>query len=753
VSPGARWAAAAGLYAALTAAYAWPLLPVIGSALPNDIGDPGLNTWILWWNAQAAPLTSRWWNAPIFHPAPGALALSETFLNLWPIATPLQWAGASAVVTYNLMYLLSFPAAALAAHALARRLTGRHDLALVAGLAFGFAPYRAAHIPQLQVLWSCWMPLGLLALHRFLEGRQRRDLVFFAVCWVMNGLATGYYLFFFSVLVGVWLVWFARTLRDWVAIGAAATIGTLALAPLLIGYHQYQSPFGLARTAEEIEHYSADLSAVWATSAYLLPSAWTFEPAPEGELYPGATIAAIVALALLVGARRTGSRRRAIVQACLLGLGAASLAVAVHAWWIGGWAFQVAGLRVSLTHVERPLVLAACLLIVGLCWNLRPVQLWRQRSPFLFYSAAAALMLLFALGPRARLFGTTFLEPAPYALLMELPGGDAFRVPARFGMLFALCLAVAAALALKRLAPRRIQPVALAAICGAVAAEGFIVDMHVERVPGPLGAGGVERGAVVLELPMTNEVFSDLSDTAGMLRATYTDYQLVNGFSGYTPPHYPILKAGLARLDESVLRALQRFGSFLVFVHDDPDLGERYETLLTELPDAQRVVSGPSGTLFRLPGRNPEPLAEARLLPIGFVRASAGEGGVPNLTDGDITTRWHTPAGQVAGETITIDLEAAATITRLELDLGGFPADYPRRLRISTPAGEEGEAEVSWEGRTAGVAMLGALEDPTRVPMVFELGRPVESRQVVLSILENDGDAVWTIVELRVFGR
>jgi hypothetical protein len=49
--------------------------------------------------------------------------------------------------------------------------------------------------------------------------------------------------------------------------------------------------------------------------------------------------------------------------------------------------------------------------------------------------------------------------------------------------------------------------------------------------------------------------------------------------------------------------------------------------------------------------------------------------------------------------------------------------------------------------------MLGALEDPTRVPMVFELGRPVESRQVVLSILENDGDAVWSIVELRVFGR
>ena len=739
--PGARWAAAAGLYAALTAAYAWPLLPVIGSALPSDIGDPGLNTWILWWNAQAAPLTSRWWNAPIFHPAPGALALSETLLNLWPIATPLQWAGASAVVTYNLMYLLSFPAAALAAHALARRLTGRHDVALVAGLAFGFAPYRAAHISQLQVLWSCWMPLGLLALHRFLEQRRRRDLVFFAVCWVMNGLATGYYLFFFSVLVGCWLIWFARTLRDWVAIGTAATVATLALAPLLVGYHHYQSHFGVARTAEEIEHYSADLSAVWATSAYLLPSAWTFDPGPEGELYPGVTIAAVVALALLARARRTGSRRRAIVQAWLLGLGAALLAVAVQAWWVGGWAFQVAGLRVSLTHVERPLVLAASLLIAGLCWNLRPVELWRRQSPFLFYPAAAALMLLFALGPQAELFGTTFLEPAPYALLMELPGGDAFRVPARFGMLFALCLAVAAALALKRLTPRGAHPVVLTVVCAAVAAEGFMLDMPVRRVPGPLGAGGLERGAVVLEVPMTFEVFSSLSDTAAMLRATRTGYMLVNGFSGYTPPHYAVLRAGLSDLDESVLIALQRFGSYLVFVHeDDPVITGRYHDLIGRLPDAQRVMNGPAGMLFRLPGRAPEPPSSGQALPVASVRASSAGPPAPLMVDGDLQTRWHTLAGQVSGETVVVDFESPVAVTRVEIDLGVFTTDYPRRLRIS---GSSGTAAAAWEGSTAGAAMLGAVHDPIRVPMVFNLDRPVEGRQLVLTLIADDPDATW----------
>jgi hypothetical protein len=49
--------------------------------------------------------------------------------------------------------------------------------------------------------------------------------------------------------------------------------------------------------------------------------------------------------------------------------------------------------------------------------------------------------------------------------------------------------------------------------------------------------------------------------------------------------------------------------------------------------------------------------------------------------------------------------------------------------------------------------MLGALDDPARVPMIFDLDRPVESRQVVLTLLVDEPDANWSIAELRVFGR
>ena len=103
------------------------------------------------------PFTGAGGDAPIFFPTQGALALSETLLGLAPITTPLQWLGVGPVATYNVVFLLSC-FRPLAARALAWQLTRSHGAALVAGVAYGFNPYRTAQIPHLQTLVSCWMP-------------------------------------------------------------------------------------------------------------------------------------------------------------------------------------------------------------------------------------------------------------------------------------------------------------------------------------------------------------------------------------------------------------------------------------------------------------------------------------------------------------------------------------------------------------------------------------------------------------------
>src|SRR4029079_13992994 len=109
------------------------------------------------------------------------------------------------------------------AHALVFRLTGRHDAGVIAGLIYGFHPFRVAHFPQIQVMTSHWMPLALLALHAYLENRKLLWLVTFAVAWLMQALSNGYYLLFFPVLVGIWMLWFAARRPNWRAFAAIAT--------------------------------------------------------------------------------------------------------------------------------------------------------------------------------------------------------------------------------------------------------------------------------------------------------------------------------------------------------------------------------------------------------------------------------------------------------------------------------------------------------------------------------------------------
>src|SRR5205823_6161057 len=102
----------------------------------------------------------------------------------------------------------SFPLCAIAAHALAHEITARHDAAAVAGLAYGFNPYRLSQISHVQMLWVFWSPLALLALHRYARDGRRRWLILFAAMWLGQALSTTYFLNFLPILLSLLLFWF-----------------------------------------------------------------------------------------------------------------------------------------------------------------------------------------------------------------------------------------------------------------------------------------------------------------------------------------------------------------------------------------------------------------------------------------------------------------------------------------------------------------------------------------------------------------
>jgi hypothetical protein len=180
-------AAACG-YAALVLLLTWPLARHLSSVFPVELQDPVMSASALWWNAHVMPLTPRWWDGYASFPAAGAMAFSDHRLGESLIAAPLQWAGLGVVASYNLTLLAMFPLCALAAHWLAFTLIGRHDAAVLAGLAYGFSPYRIAHLNHLELLAAFGMPAALAALHRYLQTRRSGWLIAFASALTLQAL-------------------------------------------------------------------------------------------------------------------------------------------------------------------------------------------------------------------------------------------------------------------------------------------------------------------------------------------------------------------------------------------------------------------------------------------------------------------------------------------------------------------------------------------------------------------------------------
>lgn len=748
---------AAALYCALTVALTWPLALSPASTVPNDLGDPLLNTYLIAWNARTTPLTERWWNLPQFYPAPGTTAYSEHLLGLAPITTPIVALTGNPLLGYNAAFFLSFVLCGLSAHVLAYVLTRRHDVSVLAGLAFAFAPYRMSQIAHVQVLSAYWMPLALLGLHLYFTDRRGRWLSLFAVAWLLQALTCGYYLFYLSALVALWLAWFAVGRERWtdiVRVLAVWSVAGLAMAPIAYGYLKYQRAYGLRRWPDEIEGFSADIASVLKAPDSLRLWGWLdVVGRPESALFPGLTVVVLLLVGLTVAwttAARSGSGRLTASRwllsgAVLFGIAATTPAI------FGAWKIEPFGVKVlSVTTARKPLSVAVLLAAVALVLHPSVRSAWRRRSPLAFYALATVAMWIFSLGPSPTWMNDPVIYKAPYAWLMLLPGVEGVRVPARFWVLGTLCLATAAALAVAHIAGRwpRVRTWLPGLACALIVIEAWPdpIRMFQRPSPRPVHTPAVAR----LELPV-----NPAHDPITLYRAALHRRPVINGYSGYFAPHYFALQYMLERKDPAILTRLSSMGTIEAVVDHDLDHDGRWRTFLTADPQATVVHTDKEYTAYRV-GRSASasasalPQMQGQPLPMGGIQASLYQDLVGRMTDGDRVTRWHTGGPQDPTNEITIDLGAARQVTGVELEIAGYVADFPRVLTIDTSADGVSWA-AAWSGSTALLALSAALEQPLNLPLRF----PFESRPARYIRLRQTGSEkifYWSIAELRVFG-
>jgi hypothetical protein len=614
-------------YILLTVALTWPLARGLTRDLPADLGDPLLNTWIMAHDAQqlAHALSGHpaalhgYWSAGIFFPHPFALAYSE---HLTPQALeilPIYVLSHNPILCYNVVFLSTFILSALGMFLLVRELTGNPAAAFLAGLAFGFAPYRVPSLPHLQVLSSAWMPFTFYGFRRFFATKRLPPLAGGAAAWIAQNLSCGYYLLFFSPFVALYLAWELTTRRLWrdtrtiARLAAAFAVMAAATMLFLLPYLHLRRLGFSARSFEETRKFSADVYGYFTADVNLrlwgsIVRAW---PAPEGSVFPGFVVVLLAAAAVAYAWR---SSRRDLVAAApkwtralvwlLVLAGAAAVALLL------GWSIRMPATRpiVKITSLDRVLAIACGIAaaLLAASANARTMARRLLSSPAALFLGITLIAAAMSFGPVIRAHGRTVEEQTLYDVLFrDVPGFDGLRVPARFAMIVAFGLAALAGLGADALGRTRHASRIVWAACVLIVIEGCATPIpinvndtryrqtHLAPLPDSLAldtqppayafAARLPPSTVLLELPLGEPAF----DVRYMFYALGHGHPLVNGYSGGAPADYQTLTEtfeDFPAYPDRAWQAITASGATHVVLHEagyEPGRGQQIAQLIS----------------------------------------------------------------------------------------------------------------------------------------------------------------------------
>lgn len=747
------WAAFA-LYFVISLAATWPLARDASTLVAGDPGDPILNTSVLVWNATTLPYSSQYWNAPHFYPTQGATTFTENLLGMYPVASPIYWLTKNPILTYNLTLFICWPLSAFATFLLVRTLSQRDDAALVAGLAFAFSPMWAVAVYHLQTVATFGVAFMLAGLHGYLRDRRAPWLVLFALAWLQQGLANGYYILYDGLLFGVWLLYFctpAAMRRAIVPILIACALGSLPLVPLLLEYRAVHDLMGMHRSINEILYFSAHPRS-WIEVSDIVWSWGRVLSYGKDNLFPGVT-AVLLTLSgagvwLCAKRRDTASGGPATpdyIRGALLTILAVGTAALMALLWYGPIDTTIGPFPLKIRGLDRALIaIVVSTAILG--WrSTRVRQALATRSPFVFYGFGVFLFGLLACGPVLKAGEAVLLDPAPYGWLMKLPGFNELRVPTQIKMIHLLCLAVASGLAFGRLwLPRRpMTRIALFVCSAGLLADGWITGMPMAAAQAewPL-AEPADRSEPILELPLGPDF-----DAGATLRASRHHRRVMNGVSGYDPPYYEALKAGLRAHDQPLLAAIATLGAIDVVVDGSADADGGYAKYVAGTTGATEVLTDGTRKVFRLPAQAaPQPLGPT--VPIASVRAVHTAGGEwRNMHDGNDDTSWI-DYPQKGDAWVLVDLGDVRTIAGVANNIANYPLDYPHHLAVDVST-DQNVWETVFDGPTYAQTFLAFVKNPRRAALEFSFA-PRQARFVRLRQLEASTTTEWRVSEVTV---
>jgi hypothetical protein len=269
---------------------------------------------------------------------------------------------------------------------------------------------------------------------------------------------------------------------------------------------------------------------------------------------------------------------------CVAHVAAAAAGLAYRRIVLELWLFEL-----QISNINQMLLRAAAFggLLVLVSPAARRAAAQFVRGPG-FYAVAMLAAMWLSLGPSPQVQGRAAEIVAPYGWLYDaVPGFEGVRVPARLAMIVVLMLSVLGGLGAARLAGWRRAPVFLALLSIAFLAESAVLPFTVNgvtatsgynvpesRVYRPQRAPNVYKefarqapDGVLAELPLGEPDF----DLRAVYYSTVHWRPLINGYSGYYPPHYGKLALAVSdvpRFADEALAALRAHEATHVIVHE-----------------------------------------------------------------------------------------------------------------------------------------------------------------------------------------
>lgn len=375
-----------------------------GGSLPDcRLGDPIIGVSVL---GRAWDRMDRGepWNRDdrVFAPYPDTWALGEGRPLQALITYPIARGTGSFALGYNVEYLLACVVTTLAAGGFFSRLAGTGWPALVAAVAFTWAPARLNNLGVDVTLWCGFVPLALSFGLDYLRGGRRGRLLLFASSWLVVGFSCLYGTtmggLFSAMALGTAGLATAARRRRLLPLGAAGFAVAVLLVVSFLPYFRLATDFDARASRRTQEGHAADLASLLKTGASSGPSRDLLQRLvpgfPEGAAAFFPTFGALFALASFALLRRKGdgdAEGRPPEQSVLFWLGFALLSF-------------LFALGPTITFLGRPLVPGPWRLLgrLPVLDSMRGIHRWDQWFDLaLFAATALALAALFRSRPRA----------------------------------------------------------------------------------------------------------------------------------------------------------------------------------------------------------------------------------------------------------------------------------------------------------------------------------------------------------------